>query len=256
MFLFFNFLSEYIWVYVWLFFTTFINIIAPLPGSVVVNPVTAFFTDPQRAIGIGAFSFFLSGLHRAYLFRKETFQDKGNLKILKKFLPYTIVGAVGGGFLITYLNVKVLAGMIVIVALYYIQKTLRQIFTDQEIKKNAGKHSYIGIAAFSGFLQGAGMPGSDIRNNYLRSILSEVSTRGVTSFIGLVNFFIAGSIIFFHNQLALQDIIFIVTAAPFLVLLQMYGKTHLERMSDKKAKLLSIAMSLIGIVLLSYKYLI
>jgi len=58
-------------VYLWLIVTTFVNIIAPLAGSTIVNPVTAYFTDPQRAIGIGALIFCGTGLHRVYLFKKE-----------------------------------------------------------------------------------------------------------------------------------------------------------------------------------------
>ena len=40
-------------------------------GSAIINPVTAIFTDPYRAIAIGSAIFFLSGLHRVYLFREN-----------------------------------------------------------------------------------------------------------------------------------------------------------------------------------------
>lgn len=91
-----HFFLQYVYVYIWLIFTTFLNILAPLAGSTVVNPVTAYFTDPQRAIGIGAFIFCCTGLHRVYLFRKEILSDEKNSAIIKTLLPYSMLGAVGG----------------------------------------------------------------------------------------------------------------------------------------------------------------
>jgi uncharacterized membrane protein YfcA len=212
-------------VYLWLIITTFVNIIAPLAGSTIVNPVTTYFTDPQRAIGIGAFIFCCTGLHRVYLFRKEILSDEKNIRTIKTILPYSIVGAIFGGSVISYLNTKVLVVVIVIVSLYFIYKTLLQIYKKKDIEKNDSHLSKVSVSVLSGFLQGSGMPGSDIRNNYLRTILSEVSVRAVGSVIGIVNFFIAGVIIFLHNRLTTKDIIFIITIVPLLLPVQIYGKS-------------------------------
>lgn len=251
-----SFVEEYIYVYLWLIVTTFINIVAPMAGSTIVNPVTAYFTDPQRAIGIGASIFFCTGIHRIYLFRKEIFEIKENRDTIKTILPYTIIGAILGGSFISYLNTKVLVIIIVTVSTYYIYKTLLQIFVQ---KNNKGKSSHLSkvfVSTLSGFLQGAGMPGSNIRDNYLRTFLSEVSVRAVTTVIGVVNFFIAGTIIFLHNHLTYKDLIFIVSVVPLLVPAQMYGKLFLDKMDDRNAKSLAIILSLLGVVLLTYKYLL
>jgi hypothetical protein len=115
--------------------------------------------------------------------------------------------------------------VIVIVSLYFIYKTLLQIYKKKDIEKNDSHLSKVSVSVLSGFLQGSGMPGSDIRNNYLRTILSEVSVRAVGSVIGIVNFFIAGVIIFLHNRLTTKDIIFIITIVPLLLPVQIYGKS-------------------------------
>lgn len=247
--------SDYLYVYLWLIFTTFVNVIAPLPGSVIVNPVTAFFTDPQRAIGIGAYIFVCTGLHRTFLFRKEILRDERNIRIIKIMLPYSMLGALLGGTLIVYLNIKALVVLIILTSLYFIIATIRRFNTvttneDREITGN------IPVSILSGFLQGAGMPGSDIRNNYLRTVISEISVRAVGSVIGLVNFFIAGTVILFHNQLTHSDLLFIISVVPLLIPVQIYGKRYLDRLSDKHAKILGISLSVLGIILLGYKYLI
>jgi uncharacterized membrane protein YfcA len=228
-----NFIHEYVFVYAWLIVTTFINIVAPTSGATVVNPVVAYFTDPQRAIGT---------------------TDTKNLTALKKMLPYSVIGAVMGGYFVSNLNVKLLALIAIIVSTYYIYKTVRQVLSKARQENRVTSMGSGLISIFTGFLQGSGMPGSDIRTNYLRTILSEVSVRAVSSVLGLVNFFIAGGIIFLHNKLTHKDIIFILSIVPLLMLAQAYGKKFLEKMEDSHAKLLASALSLLGVILLTYKY--
>ncbi len=251
-----SFIEDYFYVYLWLITTTFVNIIVPLAGSTIVNPVTAYLTDPQRAIGIGAFIFCFTGLHRVYLFRREIVSDDNNIRTITTILPYSIIGAIFGGSFISYLNIKVLVIIIVAVSLYFICKTLLQIYRKKDIQKSDNHLSKVAVSIISGFLQGSGMPGSDIRNNYLRTTLSEVSVRAVGSVIGIVNFFIAGVIIFLHNRLTTKDIVFIITIVPLLLPVQMFGKKFLDKLADKHAKIIAIIFSLLGIILLSYKYLL
>ncbi len=245
---------NYLFVFLWLLITTFINIIAPLSGSAIVTPVTAFFIDPQRAIGIGAYLFFINGIHRVYLFRKEIFHEQQNITLLKRLLPYTIIGALAGGYLIVYINTQILIAIVIFTSLHFIYKALKGIFSQKKSlqKKDMLPESFVFL--LTGFLQSSGMPGSDIRNNYLRTKISELSVRGVSSCAGLINFFISGSILLLHNRLTHLDLIFILITAPCLIPIQAYGKRFLEKMSDTHAKLLSIALSIVGIVLLTWKY--
>jgi len=249
-----QFFSEYFFVWFWILFTTLVNIIAPLSGSSVVTPITAFFTSPQRAIGISAYILFFTGLHRVYLFRKEIFSSTENKKILKRLLPYSLLGAIMGGSVIVYLDTKILAAIVVIVSLYFIYSVCRALIRPLKKENQKIRLGETYIFLFTGFLQGAGMPGSDLRNNYLRTVISEVSLRGVTSFVGMCNFFISGSILLFHNNLTVRDFIFIACTVPFLFPIQFYGKKFLEKMSDRHAKMLAVTFSFVGVVLLIWKY--
>lgn len=251
-----DFIQDYIWVYVWLILTTFVNVVAPMAASVTVSPVTAYFTDPQRAIGIGGFIFFCTGLHRVYLFRKEIFEDKKNLKIIKVILPYSLAGAVLGGLVVSSLSAPLLALIVVIVSLYFIAKTILQMYRPNEGPQEGTHLGKMTVSALAGFLQGSGMPGSDIRNNYLRTILPEKSVRGVGSAVSIFSFLTSGLIILFHNHLTRSDLIFVATVVPLLILAQIYGKMFLDKIPDSHAKIIAIAFSLLGVGLLTYKYLI
>ena len=252
----FDFISEYLYVYLWTILTAGINVVAPMSASTVVNPVTAFFTDPQRAIGIGAFTFFCTGLHRVYLFRRELLSDEANVALIKKWLPYSIVGALTGGFLITNLNEKLLAVIIILMSSYFIIKTIFYLMTEKKEVRRESSLTQALIFIVSGFMQGSGMQGGDLRNNYLRTFVSEVSVRAVGSAFGLVNFFIAGSVILLRNHLTVRDIIFIVTLIPFLMVAQIYGVKFLVKLKDRSAKIIAITLSILGVILLTYKYLL
>ncbi len=251
-----NFLSEYVWLYLWQISTSFINIIAPTSGSMFMNPITALFVGLPRAIGMGAFIFFLTGIHRVFLFRKEILSDKKNVEILKLFVPLGAVGAFLGGLFVSFVPVRLLAWVIVVTSVYFIVQILRGIYRGQNaVSGMYTKTGIVSVAVLTGFFQGGGLPGSDMRNNYLRTILQEVSVRAVGSVAGLVAFFVSGMVILFHHHLFVRDLVFITTVTPFLIISQTYGKKVLDAMQDNHAKLLSAAFSIVGITLLANKYL-
>lgn len=251
-----EFFSEYFLPYFWQIGTAFLNVIAPVSGSVITNPVMAYLTDPQRAIGIGAFVMFFSGFHRVYLFRKEIFSDEKNISIVKHMLPYSIVGAGLGGLLVSSLNARLLAGIVVVVSVHFIYKTAHQIILNEVKKTSETKSGRVVVAVLTGFFQGAGMPGADIRNNYLRTVLSEVSVRATGTILGATNFFVAGTIIFLHSKMSNDDMLFVVTLIPFIFIAQIYGKRFLEKIPDKNAKIIALGLSLLGVILLTEKYLL
>lgn len=250
------FVHDYLYVYLWVIFTTFLNLIAPLSGSAIVTPVTAYFTDIQRAIAISAFTFVLSGIHRVYLFRHTVADSKENTNVLKVMLPITLVGAILGGLFISYVPTKLLVSIVIVVSLYFMYKTVMQLLNKGEMRKQRSLLELPVVTLLSGFLQAAGMPGSDIRNNYLRTRMEETSVRAVGSIVGILNFLVGGTIIFVHNKLLPTDIIFVISLLPFLVLSQEFGKKILDKIPDAHAKIIALSLSLIGITLLAYKYLL
>ncbi len=76
-------LENYILLYLWMSFTTFLNMFFTVSGSGIVNPITAVLTDPYRAIGIGYTVFLIGSIQRVYLFRKNIFSEKKNTHYLK-----------------------------------------------------------------------------------------------------------------------------------------------------------------------------
>lgn len=247
---------QYMLVYLWLSFTTFVNIIAPLPGSIVINPVIAYITDPQRAIGIGALIFFGTGMHRVYLFRSELSKSE-NKKIVRTMAPISILGALLSGFIIVRLQPETLVGAIVIASFFFVIQTsvalVRRKTRPLEIRPRT---TIVGvcIAFVTGFLQAAGLPGSHLRGDYLRSRIPELSVRAVSSTIGMVNFCVTGLIVASHGRLTIGDLILILLAVLGILPFQAYGKKFLHQIPDVYAKCIGILMSLLGSGLLIHKY--
>jgi uncharacterized membrane protein YfcA len=246
-----TFLHEYFLVYVWLISTTIVDMIAPLSGSSVTTPVVAYFTDPKRAIGIVSFLFAITAVYRVYVFRKEIFSDKHIMKILSLMAPISALGALGGGFFISYINPKILVVIIILISFYYI---LKNALRPRNASQRLSHLSMVSISLFSGFLQAAGMPGGDMKRNYLRTQISELSVRAVSSALLFVNLTIGGTILLAHSKLTATDMIFVITCAPFLCISIVYGKRILEKIPDRQAKLLASSLSFVGILLLIYKY--
>jgi uncharacterized membrane protein YfcA len=249
-----SFLEQYGVMYVWFTITTFLNMVTPVSGSV-VNPVTALFVDLPRAIGIGALVFAFSATHRVFLFRERILSDAKHIHMLKWLIPFSICGAIAGATLVARLNVQVLAVIIIISSGSFIYKTLRQISREDLTYATHTTWGLVATALGSGFFQAGGLSGAGIRNNYLRTLLPEASVRALSSSVGLFVFSISGAVIFLHNKLFVSDLVFVALLLPLLMVAQAYGKTFLEKMEDRKAKLLSVAFSIIGITLLANKYL-
>ena len=171
-------------------------------------------------------------------------------------LPTSILGALIGGVFISYLNIKLVALVVVVSSLFFILKTVKSLMSAKKEVETTSMRSDVLVAAITGFFQGGGMPGVDMRNNYLRTVIPEVSVRAVSSVIGVSNFFVASAVIFLHNKMPISDVYFIIALIPMLFLAQIYGKKVLIKLADKTAKSLSIAMSILGVVLVTYKYFI
>lgn len=249
-------LDNYILLYVWQTFTTFLNMFFTVSGSGIVNPISTVLTDPYRAIGIGYTIFLFGSIHRVYLFRKNIFEEKKNIVYLKIMIPASILGAVLGGVLLSRLNLKLITGLIIVSSIYFIYKTI------QSLNNNANEKvlekvslGAVPVAVFSGFLQGASLPGVDIRNNFLRSYISEVSVRAVSSTIGLFNFLVVSLVLLFSNKLLKTDLIFIATFIPMLLLAQTVGRHILVKLQDKTAKIIALTMSVVSLFILIFSFL-
>ena len=249
-------MENYILLYLWMSFTTFLNMFFTVSGAGIINPVTAVLTDPYRAIGIGYTVFLIGSLQRVYLFRKNIFGENKNLHYLKLMIPPSIVGAIAGGFLLSQLNIKLMTGLIIFSSAYFIFKTIKSLFhiKEREIADEIAITA-VTVALYTGFLQGASLSGVDIRNNFLRSHISEVSVRAVSSTIGLFNFLIVSAVLLFSKKLLQSDLVLILALIPVLLLVQIFGKHILIKLKDRDAKIIALTMSVVSLLILVSSFL-
>ena len=110
------------------------------------------------------------------------------------------------------------------------------------------------VGLLSGFLQGTGLAGSDLRNQYLYAQnLSLPKVHGTTAFIGAANFFIATLVRLFGHQLSLPDIVQLLYLFPIIVLATWVGKHMLYKLSPKTSNHIVIFVMSMVVLSLSYK---
>lgn len=236
-------------IYVALAFSTFINILVPLPGSATVTPFLALLTDPHRAIALASFYFLLSGTVRIFIFRKDI-----QFKYIKRLLPISLLGAVIGAFSLVEIPTTLLLWVVLLFSLHFLGKKLKQVFQKRpELPVSAGSLTTPTVGLLSGFLQGAGLAGSDLRNNLLYAEgLSLSQVYGTTALIGWSNFFIASIVRVFTNQVTISDLFPLLYLLPFLVLATWLGKKTLLKISKKNSDrlILLIMVVVTGLLLL------
>ena len=216
------------WIYFVLAISSFINIIVPISGSSTVTPFLAILTDPHLAIGLASFYFLLSGIIRISMFRKGI-----RWEYVKSLLPISLIFAAGGAFALVEINPLILLIIILVFTLFFFYKKIRQIFNKKE-EKPMNKFSVHLVGVLSGFLQGSGLAGSDLRNGYLYSKkLSIAEVHGTSSLIGTSNFLIATIIRLGTNQITIPNLIPLLYIFPFMIIGIWLGKIMLYKI-DKK----------------------
>lgn len=241
--------TQDLFIYIALVFSTFANVIIPLPGSATVTPFLAVLTDPHRAIALASFYFLLSGAVRIFVFRKDI-----QFKYIKCLLPISLLGAVIGAFSLIEIPAAVLLWVILLFSLYFLGKKLKQAFQNRpKAPVSAGRLTTPTVGLLSGFLQGTGLAGSDLRNNLLYAEgLSLQQVHGTTSLIGWSNFFIASIVRVFTHQVTIPDLFPLLYLFPFIVLATWLGKKALLKINKKNSDrlILFIMIVVVGLLLL------
>ncbi len=230
-------LTSHILIYLILLTLAFINILVPFSGSVTVAPLLATLTTTHIAIGLTSFYFFIVCLIRVAFFWKEI-----RWEYLKKFLPVSLSFGALGAFALIAIPETVVAILLAIFLLYFFIKAIQGGDRKENISK---QHKYtLGVVgAISGFLQGSGLSGSDLRNGYLYAEgLSLAQVHGTTAFIGGSTFLLATIIRLFTNQLQIPDLSIIFYLIPFLILVTYLGKKVIYRMNEKYSRILVIVI--------------
>ena len=239
---------ENFWIYFALAVSSFINIIVPISGSATVTPFLAILTDPHLAIGLASFYFLLSGIIRVSMFRKEI-----RWEYVKSLLPVSFIFAAVGAFALVKISPKVLLLIILAFTLFFFYKKLMQTFGKRE-EKPASKFSVHLIGILSGFLQGSGLAGSDLRNGYLYSKkLSIAQVHGASSLIGTANFLIATIIRLGTNQITLPNLVPLLYIFPFMIAGIWLGKIALYKIDKKHTEWIIVLTMALIIVFLGLK---
>lgn len=239
-------------IYLALAASSILNIIVPISGSATVTPFLAILTDPHRAIGLASFYFLLSGIIRIYLFRKNI--QWHEIKIL---LPLSLIAAFVGSLSLVVINSTFLLVIVLVFTIYFFLKRIKVFSLANNNKSKTKPHYTTGfIGLFSGFLQGAGLAGSDLRNSYLfGKDLNIAQVHGTTALVGASNFLLATIVRLFTNQLTIPDLVPLLYIFPFILVGTLLGRMTLYKFSEKTTNAAVVIVMVAIIVFLSQKVL-
>ncbi len=224
--------------------STVLNIIVPVSGSAIVTPLLAMLVDPYRAIGIASFFFFLSAIPRIFFFRKSIQWQE-----IRTLLLPSGIAAFFGALALVVVPVRWLLIIILLFSLYFLLKKLHII---PQTKKPSRFLDYV-VGLFSGFLQGTGLAGSDLRNQYLYAQdLNIAEVHGTTALIGGTNFFVATVVRLYTNQLVLPDITPLLYLFPIIIIATWLGRKILFKLPKKVSD--GIVIGIMTIVVLTFAY--
>lgn len=238
-------------IYLALAASSILNIIIPISGSATVTPFLAILTDPHRAIGLASFYFLLSGVIRVYLFRKNI--QWHEIKIL---LPLSLIAAFVGSLSLVAINSTLLLIIVLAFTVYFFLKRVKVLSSanNQKIKPLYAT-SFVGL--FSGFLQGTGLAGSDLRNSYLfGKDLNIAQVHGTTALVGASNFLLATFVRLYTDQLTIPDLIPLLYIFPFILVGTLLGRIALYKFSEKTTNAIVVVVMVAIIVFLSQKVLV
>lgn len=226
---------------------TFLNIVVPISGSVTVTPILTFVVDPHTAVGLASILFFLSGIVRVVLFRNSIVWNEVRLLIF----PSAIASGVGA-LTVGYVPAKWLFLVLFFATLYFFLKKMG-VFA----KRNTLPYRHlqgVGTGFFSGYLQGTGLAGSDMRNAYLMANgLSIEAVHGTSSLLGLGIFAVATLVRLETKQLDVADVMSMLLLFPAIVFATLLGRKALLVLSVKaKSRVITFVMGA-SVILLGYK---
>lgn len=222
----------------------FLNILVPISGSATVTPLLAVLTDPHRAIGLASFFFCLSGIVRVALFR--THIQWREVKIL---LPVSLIAAFFGALSLIALNETLLLLIVLGFTVYFFLKRVEWIPTKKTSTYTVGI-----IGLLSGFLQGAGLAGSDLRNGYLYGKKFDLAqVHGTTAVIGASNFLLASMVRLWTHQLTVPDLTPLLWLFPFIVVGSLLGRTVIYKLKKETTNAIIGGVMIVIMILLAQK---
>jgi uncharacterized membrane protein YfcA len=205
-------------------FLAILNAIIPLPGFSFIVPLLTTVMSTQGAVTFTTIYFLISSGIIVFVFRKYLRKE---LVIL--LLPTSIIGALAGSFFSASLNEKLLTAVILIFAVYFLTKKIRTLWqSPRETSKKPNKrerHAVAFVGIVSGFFQGGGLGGGDVRNGFLYAKgLTIQEVRATTAAVGAGNFLIATIIRGVTGHIVFEQVWVFLVMIPSLI-----GATYIAR---------------------------
>ena len=227
---------------------SFLNILTPISGVFTVTPLIALVMDIRAAIGFTTVYLLVAGIPRIYLFRKSIRWD-----LVKQLIVVSTVSAALGAFAIVYIDPKILLVLILVLSIRFLYERIRR-KTNENKTHHTGKWMGAFIGVISGFMQGAGLSGSELRNNYLYAQGVQLQElHGTTAIIGFTNFFIATIIRLNTSQLSVSDLSPLLILIPATFVGIWVGRKAIQKLDKKHENALIIITMFVAIVLLAFR---
>lgn len=164
-----------------------VNAIVPLPGFSVFVPMLSTVMTTQSALTFATFYFLISGLIIVFSFRKFL-----KPQLIKVLLPSSIIGALAGSASSSWLSEEVMTVVVLLFVSYFTVRKIQRIIAEKNVKRHDSNKGALLVGLVSGFFQGGGVGGGDVRNGYLYSKgLSLQEVRATTAAVGAGNFLVA-----------------------------------------------------------------
>lgn len=226
---------------------SFLNIVVPISGSTTTTPLLAFIVDPHAAIGLASVMFLLSGLVRIVVFRAYIVW-----KEVQTLLPSSLIASFLGAISTGFIPGEWLLLILFLTVLYFLFKKVGVFSWKTTRKAERLRETTIGL--FSGYLQGTGIGGSDMRNTFLlANNLSVQEMHGTTAVIGASIFSVSTLVRLWTHQLEIVDTITVLILLPIIILATILGKKTLLAVSkESQSKIILFVMS-ISVILIGYK---
>jgi uncharacterized membrane protein YfcA len=236
-------------VYFMLFLLTIVNIVVPFSGAVSTTPLLAVLTTTHNAIVISAFFYFASSLVRLSFFYRFVRWD-----YVRTLLPIVLCGAVLGALALIALPDTFATVILFCFVLYFFIATIRNKPKEKIYSKKRGAYVPLAVGALSGFFQGSGFAGSDLRNGYLYAeglSLSEV--QGTASVIGGATFLTATIVRLCTHQIQIPDLMIVVYLLPVLILGTHLGKKAIVKLRKEYSQILVLLIMGIALLVIAHK---
>jgi uncharacterized protein len=237
---------QFLLIFLILFALTVVNAVVPLPGSSVVTPFLTAFMPPKNAIAFATIYFLMSSIILIILYRKYLRKD-----MIVSLLPASLIGATAGAFLYIYINEIVALCIVLVFVTYFTYKKVTQIQNKSASKTHMPK---VAVGAISGFFQGGGFAGGDIRNGYLYAKgLSLQEVRATTAAVGSANFLLATIIRGVNGQLNFSALWLLIPLIPILILGTILGRYLTFKLSIKWQNVFILGVLFLSIAILLFE---